>query len=105
MSQETDWTICERIRKGLATDLSDLPDADIKGGTSEADGCSFVVRIGETKHTLEIGASALLQAGNQGVGELLVALQRFGWDKEIHEQDLLVTMGTNNNYVVGPYPE
>ena len=99
----TSFELHEQIRKALYEDLTDRPGATVGRGSSKADGLVFTIRIvGGTRHTLEIRASALLQAENQGVDGLMEELRHREWVAWIRAEGcLFVTLGTTNNYVVG----
>ena len=100
----TSLELPEQIRKSLYEDLADRPGATVRRGTSKAGGIVFAIRIvGGMRYTLEIHASALLQAENQGIGGLMEELRHREWVATIRVQGcLFVTLGTTNNYVVGP---
>ena len=106
MSQDAKWTVPEQIRRALYKDLADWPGATVGRGTRKADGLEFTIRIaGGTRHTLEIQASALLQAEKQGVDGLMEKLRHRKWVETIRAQGrLFVKVVPNNLYVVGPYP-
>ena len=103
MSQDAEGMVPEQIREELKKDLTKWFGATVGRGSSEADGHVFPIRIDGTPHILEIQASALLQARNQGVDGLMEALQLGGWVERLRAQGrLCVKVVPKNNYKVGP---